>query len=312
MPGLTRAVIDIGTNSVKLLVATVEPNCIIPLFEGSEQTRLGEDFYQSHILKKGAIDRTAQVVAEYVDFARRWQLDSIRIIATSAARDALNREELIRAIEAAAAVPLEVIDGEQEADWAFQGVTSDPSFQGKDLLVLDMGGGSSEFILGKNKERFFARSFSIGTVRILERCKPKDPPSIKDLECCEQAVREILSHQAAAVLKPELAKTTSNARQLVATGGTATILARMQLELRSYDREKMEGLVLTQAQLAAHKRRLWALPLEERKKIIGLPSRHADVILAGIIIFDLVMRIFDFPTLMVSTRGLRFGAVAHG
>ena len=116
MQRVRRAVIDIGTNSVKLLVAEVEGCVVHPVWEDSNQTRLGRDFYDSHRLQSAAISHTAQAVAEFAATARSYRAQSTRLIATSAARDALNQQELVQAVEQKAGLRLEVISGEQEAD----------------------------------------------------------------------------------------------------------------------------------------------------------------------------------------------------
>ncbi|MBI3192011.1 MAG: Ppx/GppA family phosphatase, partial [Pedosphaera parvula] len=139
MPPLRRAVIDIGTNSVKLLVAEVEGRSVTPLLERSHQTRLGRGFYQDHRLQPEAIDDTARAVAEFVAQARAWSPELTRVIATSATRDAVNQRELLDAIQHASGATVEVISGEREAEWAFHGVTSDPALAGRPLLILDIG-----------------------------------------------------------------------------------------------------------------------------------------------------------------------------
>ena len=305
----TRAVIDIGTNSVKILIAAVEGQEVRPLYEASEQTRLGQGFYETHVLQQGNIEDTARAVADFIQEAKAYGPERIRVVATSAARDAVNREDLVRTMEAAAGLPLEIITGEVEADWAFQGVTTDPALAGQPLMVMDVGGGSTEFILGQDSDRTFAQSFPLGTVRLLEMLLVSDPPSLQDLARCREQVRAILEEQVAPVLTPHLGALSNGAAQLVGTGGTTTILARMQLRLRRYDRDLMEGLVLTREQLAWHQERLWSLPLAERRNIIGLPSKRADVIITGTVIFGEVMELLRMETLKVSTRGLRFAAV---
>ena len=126
MQPIRRAVIDVGTNSVKLLVADVDGQEIRPVSEQSQQTRLGHAFYETHRLQPEAISATATAVAGFAAAAREAQAASIRVIATSAAREALNRDELTSAIEQASGLTVEVISGEQEADLGFQGVTTDP------------------------------------------------------------------------------------------------------------------------------------------------------------------------------------------
>src|SRR5262249_29970487 len=136
-----RAVIDVGTNSVKLLVADVQGREVHPVWEESAQTRLGRGFYQSHHLQPETVAQTAAAVAAFAAKAREMQAQVPRVIATSAARDALNAGELTGAIESAAGLPVEIISGEREAEWAFRGVTTDAELSGKPLLLLDVGGG---------------------------------------------------------------------------------------------------------------------------------------------------------------------------
>src|SRR5438105_3533337 len=122
-----RAVIDVGTNSIKLLVADVAGHDVHPLLEESKQTRLGRGFYETHRLQSDAITMTATAAAKFADAARAQNANSIRVIATSAARDAVNPRDLTDAIEQASGLKVEIISGEQEADWVFQGVTTDPA-----------------------------------------------------------------------------------------------------------------------------------------------------------------------------------------
>jgi exopolyphosphatase / guanosine-5'-triphosphate,3'-diphosphate pyrophosphatase len=308
MRGETRAVIDVGTNSVKLLVADVAGKVVTPLHEGSHQTRLGQGFYETHVLQTGAIDQTAKAVADFMNEVHSWNPVSTKIIATSAARDAVNKEELLSAIESVAGIPVTIISGEQEADWAYKGVTSDPQLASGNLLVMDVGGGSSEFILGSGGERIFAESFPIGSVRLLERISVSDPPLAGEMAECERAVRAVLMEKVVPRLQPKL-KAVGNAEQFVGTGGTSTILARIQLKLRSFSREMIEGTFLSRETLETEMMRLWSVPLERRKQIIGLPPNRADVILPGVVIFHQAMEIFELPVLRVSTRGLRFAAL---
>ena len=308
MPGQIRGVIDVGTNSVKLLIADVEGVVVRPLHEGSHQTRLGQGFYETHVLQPGAIDLTAKAVADFVAEAQAWEPTMLKVVATSAARDAINKEQLLSAIESAAGIPVTIISGEQEADWAYKGVTSDPQLAAGTLLVMDVGGGSTELILGTNGKRTFAESFSIGSVRLLERLNVSDPPTISELEQCKRDVRQILEEQVVPHLQP-LLQAAAGRVQLVGTGGTSTILARVKLKLRSFSREMIEGTFLSRKDVQTEMMRLWSMPLMPRKQIIGLPPNRADVILPGVVIFDQVMEVFELAALRVSTRGLRFAAL---
>ncbi|MHB8522779.1 MAG: Ppx/GppA phosphatase family protein [Limisphaerales bacterium] len=309
MNPLRRAVIDVGTNSVKLLVAEVDGHTVKPLLEQSEQTRLGRGFYETHQLQAAAIANTARAVAEFAAIAAEWRAASTRVIATSAARDALNQAELVQAVQQASGLRVEILTGEQEADWVFHGVTSDPRLAGQPLLILDVGGGSTEFVLGENAIKYFRESFRLGSVRLLEQCRPADPPAASALPDCLAGLRAFLRQQIRPALAPAVNARSPRPVQLVGTGGAASILVSIQLGLRTFERERIETAVLTRTQVAAQLERLWSLPLVERKQIVGLPPERADVMLTGAAIYAAVMEEFGFPDLRVSTRGLRFAAL---
>jgi exopolyphosphatase/guanosine-5'-triphosphate,3'-diphosphate pyrophosphatase len=304
----TRAVIDIGTNSVKLLVANVSGGRVDPLYEGSEQTRLGAGFYETHRLLPDAITKTADAVRAFTKTAERFEPVTLHILATSAARDALNQSELIEAIRHATAKNLSVISGDQEADWAFTGVASDPHLAEHALLVMDIGGGSTEFVVGAKGERRAGRSFQVGSVRMLEKFRPNDPPTEKEREKCLDWLRKFFADQIKPFLKEHLGTETPT---LVSTGGTASILARLKWHLLHYDREKIEGTVLSARELAQETAGLWQLPLEQRKRLPGMPASRADVIIMGAAILEAATEALGFAEARISTRGLRYGALLH-
>ena len=308
MESVRRAVIDVGTNSVKLLVADVSGRDVRPVHEGSRQTRLGKGFYETRRLQPESIARTAQAVSELAGLAREKNAAAIRVIATSAARDAVNPRDLTDAIAHASGLQTEIISGAREADWAFAGAATGAQLPQGPLLLLDVGGGSTEFILGRAGKPSFARSFPLGTVRLLEAFPSSDPPREGELTACRRWLRNFLQQEVRPQLAPAL-KNEAGEIQLVGTGGTTSILARLERRSDHFDREQIESTVLTLAQVAAHRERLWRLPLARRKEIIGLPPSHADVILPGVLIYEEVMEEFGFHQLRVSTRGLRFAAV---
>jgi len=317
MLGTRRAVIDIGTNSVKLLVAEVAGPLVNPLWEGSQQTRLGQGFYETRVLQAESIASTAQAAAQFAETAREWDVVSLRAIATSAARDAVNPQDLLSAIEVATGLKVEIISGEQEADWVFRGVTTDPELAQRPLLLLDVGGGSTEFILGHGDHQDFCHSFPLGTVRLLEKAPPGDPPTAAELAGCRQWLKGFMRDQVRPKLEAELRREKRfdpvyHCVQLVGTGGTTTILARLEAKLIEYDRARIEATRLSRDQLRAHLQHLWSLPLTERQQIVGLPRNRADVILPGVAIYEAVMEEFGFAELRVSTRGLRYAAVMDG
>jgi exopolyphosphatase/guanosine-5'-triphosphate,3'-diphosphate pyrophosphatase len=310
MGTVRRAVIDVGTNSVKLLVADVRGGVVTPVHEESSQTRLGRGLYQTQRLQPEPIARTAEAVRKFAALARERNAATLRVIATSAAREALNRNELVSAIARAAGLNVEIISGEQEADWAFRGVATDAALARRPLLLLDVGGGSTQLILGRNGVKHFVGSFPLGAVRLMEQFPPGDPPSTVQFKKCRDWLEQFLRGEIRPQLEPAL-KQESGPLCLVGTGGTATILARMELKLDRYDRERIERTVLRLSRVSAWRRQLWKLPLEKRREIPGLPKNRADVILTGVLIYETMMREFGFEQLRVSTRGLRFAVVSE-
>jgi exopolyphosphatase / guanosine-5'-triphosphate,3'-diphosphate pyrophosphatase len=303
-----RAVIDIGTNSVKLLVADVDGAVVTPIFEDSEQTRLGKNFYETHTLQSDSISDTAQATAQFAGIARLKNAESIRVIATSAARDATNQRELLDAVQHASGLSVEVISGEQEALWVYQGVRSDPKLAGQRLMILDAGGGSTEFIIGRGEQPEFSHSFPLGSVRLLERFKPSDPPNAVELTDCRDTLRDFFAETIAPVVGPALAMEREGV-QLIGTGGAASILARMEYGLSKYQRSEIDGARITSGSVGRWMQKLWSMTLQERKQIVGLPKKRADVILMGMAIYEAVLREFGFFEFQASTRGLRFAAV---
>lgn len=305
-----RAIIDVGTNSVKLLVADVGNGFVAPVFEESEQTRLGRGLYESRQLQPEAIEHTARAVANFAMFARENHAESLRVIATSAAREALNQRELVDAILRSSGLAVEIISGDQEADWVYQGVRSDPKLVGERLLILDVGGGSTEFIIGQNEHPEFCRSFELGSVRLLEQLRPSDPPQPGELNQCRAQLQSFFATHVCPIIVPALKNGGSGVR-LIGTGGAATILARMEYSLDKYSRHAIEGARIPLTSIERWMEKLWAMPLAQRREIVGLPKKRADVILTGMAIYEAVLNQLGFAELRASTRGLRFAAVMH-
>lgn len=304
------AVIDVGTNSVKLLVADVSHGEVIPLLEKSEQTRLGRGFYAEHRLATQAIEETARVVADYARSARSWAVRRTRVVATSAARDAVNQSELLEAIRRTSELSAEVISGEQEAEWAFQGIASDPRFAGRSLLLLEVGGGSTQFVYGRQNRLLYRHSFRLGTVRFLESHPPHDPPTPEDWELLRRVLDPIMEHRIMPQILPILRKDILEEVVLVGTGGTCSLLASISEGLGAFDRQRIESVVFSHKKLLGLRKRLWSQSLAERKNTPGLPSNKADVILTGSAIYERAMAMFHLEPLHISTRGFRFGALA--
>lgn len=306
-----RAILDVGTNSVKLLVADTEGRGVVPVWESSEQTRLGRGFYETQTLQSEAIEATAQAASRFAEIARTMGAETVRVIATSAARDAINRLDLLAALQQATGVATEVISGETEADWAFAGVASTPGWASDRILVLDVGGGSTEFILGANGHPEFRTSLALGSVRWLEKLQPGDNPTAAALNGCRLALREFLRRELTQSLGT-LLTARGLPHRTVGVGGSTALLALIHLRCRDFDRDQIEATVFRPDQLSTLVERLWSLPLTQRRLLPGLPSERADVILIGAAIYEAIVDVFSLPSLGVSLRGLRFAALMDG
>ena len=303
---MRRGVIDIVTNSVKLLISDLRGAIIEPLLETSRQTRLGQGLYADGKLQAEPIRATVAAVNELLALAKQNDCGDTRIIATSAVREATNAGELLEALGQG----VEVLSGDDEARLAFDGVLSCPRLAKRPALVVDVGGGSTEFIVGDAGGMRFHLSLPLGSVRLMERHPAGDPPTAD--ECA--AVREATDTQLRAREVPELRRQIAAFGQaapvqLVATGGVASILAMMELGIDDHDRERMEAVGLSVERVAAWRGRLWGLRLARRREITGLPANRADVALYGSLIVEQSMRQLGFDALRVSTRGIRFGVL---
>jgi len=305
-----RAVIDIGTNSVKVLVGDLHDGLVTPISEMSRQTRLGAGFYGTQRLQRPAIDLTAEAVAEFRKSALKLGASSVRIIATSAARDARNASELIDAVREKTGLETEVLSGDTEAEWVFRGVTSSPALAESAVLILDVGGGSTEFIVGDRGVPQFRSSYSMGTVRLLEQLHLADPPGLAALEDCRDRVKEFLALQVVPFIEPAL-QTCKGPVRLVGTGGTATILARTETHMAGFDREKIEAVQIPLERIQKQLDEQWQMTLAQRQQIVGMPPNRGDVILTGMVIYESIMEQLGLTDLSVSTRGLRFWALLH-
>ncbi len=306
-----RAVVDVGTNSVKVLVGDVAGGDVIPVWETSAQTRLGRGFYETRRLLPEPIAATAMAVARFSAEARTRGAVSVRVVATSAARDALNRADLVDAIQRASGLRVEVISGDVEAAWGFRGVTSAPGLGGRRLLILDVGGGSTEFVLGRADACEFRRSFALGSVRLMERFPAADPPGAGQLDALRAWLDAFLRAEVAPGLVPCLGAG-GVPEHVLGVGGTTAILALIQLGSAEFDRPAIESTVFSAPDLGRLVERLWSLPLGGRRALPGLPPERADVILFGAAIYESVIRVFGFSNLGVSLRGLRFAALLDG
>jgi exopolyphosphatase / guanosine-5'-triphosphate,3'-diphosphate pyrophosphatase len=298
------ATIDIGTNSVLLLVAERQPDGRFnALCERAEITRLGRGVDQSRVLSEAGMEDTLRVLEAYAAEARALGAQDIAVSATSAARDAHNGSAFLEAARARAGVVVEIISGALEAQLSFAAVHADFASQAQGpLLVIDIGGGSTEFIFGGlGGQVAFRHSFDVGAVRLTERLVHADPPSAAE----RAQVTQLLDQTFAALPRPPAGAT------LVGVAGTVTTLYAMAHAIEPYDAERVHGGRLSQAQLSELTDRLWRMPLAERRALPGVQPKRADVLPVGALILSRAVAALGLEQVRVSDRGLRWGLLAH-
>jgi exopolyphosphatase/guanosine-5'-triphosphate,3'-diphosphate pyrophosphatase len=291
------ASIDIGTNTILLLIAKVEGGKIHPLREIETVARLGEGLQKNGILLKEAMDRGIQTLAQYLKWSQEMGVQEIFAAGTSALREAKNSEDFLGLAKGKLGLSIEVISGEEEAQLSFLAVAKDLQETEKPILVVDIGGGSTEFILGKGDQIGQWISLPLGSVRFTEAFLRSDPVQEEEWEEIERKIRELL------VNVPHPQETAS----MVAVGGTATTLASVEQGLDDFVAGKIHRFVLRREVLKNQLLIYRSKTIEERKKIPGLPSARADVILAGGAILYLAMEELQCPTVLISCHGVRYG-----
>lgn len=293
------AAIDVGTNSTRLLVAEARAGGFRPLERRMVVTRLGQGVDRRRRLDPEALERTLGTIAEYVAACGEYGVEHLRVTGTSAVRDAHNRDEFFTGVRALTGRLPDLLSADEEARTTFLGARS--GFDGAPVLVVDIGGGSTELILGRESpERLL--SLDVGCVRMFEKHLVSDPPASDELDALRREVTGELDRA-----RDELA--VPRGTRLVGVAGTVTQLAVLKTGISVYDPEVTHRAVMTHGDVRLLARRLESLPFVQRKRIKGLEPGRADVIVAGAEILQAVMEVFDVPEVTVSERDILDGLV---
>lgn len=298
-------VVDIGTNSTRLLIADVEDDAIEELDRRSQVTRLGQGVDASGRLSEEAMERVFATLAAYRDAmdAADVPADARVAVLTSAARDAANGSDFTTRVRSDYGLDARTLDGDQEARTSFRGATHGrPPGERTPLLVFDIGGGSTELIVGAagDREPAFHVSLQAGVVRQTERHLHRDPPSPRELQ---QLADEVQAAIEAAVP----AEVRATARSAVGVAGTATSLAAIDQQLDPYDPRRVHGYVLELAEVELLLARLAQMDLAERRRVRGLHPDRAPTIVAGAAIMVEVLRAFGLERSEVSEHDILHG-----
>ena len=286
------AAVDLGTNSTRLLVADVEAGRITEIVRRLAITRLGEGVDANRKLLPAPIARVHTVLDAYAEEARALGADRVLAVATSAVRDASNGKAFLGDLGLRYGWTTRLLDGQEEAETTFRGVTSDRTLE-VETLMLDIGGGSTEILVAGPAGLSFATSLQIGCVRLTERFLASDPPAASELEAAARAVRSLL---------PPL-----DVERAVGVAGTVTTVAAIDLGLSEYDPVRIDGHRIGRDVADGTLARLAGLTLEERERVTGLEPARAPVIVGGLVVLSAVMQCYGLTEIEASERDILHG-----
>jgi exopolyphosphatase/guanosine-5'-triphosphate,3'-diphosphate pyrophosphatase len=293
------AVIDIGSNSTRLLVADVDGGRVSEVERHSRVTRLGRGVDLSGQLSAEAIEAACEAISDYMAICRETGAETIDAIATSAVRDASNGSAFVAELRERFALSARVLDGEEEARLTYLGATSEKA-PTEPTLVADIGGGSTELIVGTGEEIAFHTSLQAGVVRHTERHIASDPPTALELEALATDVRALIERATAG-------QPGTSARSGIAVAGTPTSLASIELGLEPYDPKQVHGRTLSLVSIQRLLSQLASAPLANRVEIAGLHPDRAPNIVAGVVILVETMRAFGLEQIEVSEHDILYG-----
>lgn len=289
--------IDLGTNSFLCLIADVGSDGSFSIVSDEvEVVRLGQDVNATQMFQPQALDRAKKTLRKFKESLDKYKPNKILAVATSAARDVKNSEELSK-ICGDLGIPLEIVSGAKEAEMTFKGAISSSRDQ-KIRAVIDIGGGSTEIIVGDLSAIFQKNSIDIGAVRITEMFFDRQPPGAEDIAKAQSYIRKKIQEVIAKV-------DTQKIEEMLAVAGTPTELASSIVG--GYDPKKIDNFVLSSKDLDDWIQKLSITNVEERVRQLKISPGRADVILAGVLILAEILRQFRRDQYKVSTRGLRYG-----
>ena len=297
------AVVDLGTNSTRLLVANMtSQGGVEELEKRSTVTRLGQGVDSSGRLADEAMDRVFDVLSDYRELIDRHGADTIVALATSAVRDSENGDEFRSTMQERFGFDARTISGDQEAQLTFLGATKARQDRDEPTLVIDIGGGSTEFVVGRPGEApDFHVSTQSGAVRQTERHLHDDPPTPEQLDELKREARSIIEREVPAEVRDAVTRG-------IAVAGTATQLAAIDQRLDPYDSSRVHGYTLSLDACEAMLERLASVALDERRMVTGLDPARAPTIVAGAAILVTAMRVFGLKSVETSENDIMHGA----
>ena len=288
---------DLGTNTFLLLIAEMDGGKVRPLLERETVVRLGKGLQKEGLISEASMWRGWETLSEYLALCREWGVQRVFAVGTSALREAKNTVDFLQTIQEKLDLRVEVISGEEEACLSYTAVARDLDNNETSVMVIDVGGGSTELIRGRGDRILEWVSLPLGLVRFTERFLISNPVRPEEYHAMEREIRGQLDR-----LPPSLDPVT-----LVSVGGTGTTLASVAQGLNEFDVERIHHFVLRGDALHRQLTLFLSKTIEQRKAIPGLPPARADVILAGAAILYRTMERLRSPSVLISSHGVRYG-----
>lgn len=303
------AAVDMGTNTFRLLIAEVRAGYqkndynIKDIYSERIITRLGEGVSENGLLKKEAIERGINALEKFCKVIARYDISNISVVATSALREAKNREEFLKKAKDETGFEIEIISGEEEARKISRGMLIGIT-PPKTALLADIGGGSTELIFIKEKKPVLIRSLNLGVVYLAEKYIKNDPPTKKDLEQMGQEILQTIMPAAKSLIRlmPEDAV-------FIGTAGTVTTLSAISQHLTRFEHNKIHNSKLTTEKIKDTFSIISAIPAKERIKYHPFEPESLDIIVPGTLILLKLIETFGFKEIIVSNYGLREGII---
>jgi exopolyphosphatase / guanosine-5'-triphosphate,3'-diphosphate pyrophosphatase len=295
------ASIDIGTNTVILLIAETSGNKIRTLHNEYRVPRIGERLGINKIINNKKISELIHILNEFNDIIKSYKCEVILATGTNAFRIASNSSEIVIMVKDKLGIQIDIASSVKEAEYSFMGAVSDYFADGKDNLVIDIGGGSTEIISGKSNKITYLNSFQMGVVTGTERFFKHDPPLPYEVEIFEEALSSTFSGLNIPLIQ-----------RVIAIAGTPTTLACIQKGLNIYNEDEVEGSILRRKDILELKEGLSCLSAKQiKEKYMQVVSGREDVLFAGTIILHKIMDLLNLSEVIVSTKGIRYGAISE-
>ncbi|MEE9166466.1 MAG: Ppx/GppA phosphatase family protein [Candidatus Neomarinimicrobiota bacterium] len=291
------ASLDLGTNALLLTIADWEGTSLNPVYEDATLIRLGQDLKRGGLLHPDAKERCLDALSTYSVIVSRHKVEKTIAVATEALRRASDGGKFLNDIREKWGISFRIIPPKEEARTTFKATQKEFAYLDRNLLMFDIGGGSTEIVYGDTGKIHSMTSLDIGTVTVTEQFIRHDPIPSAELEVADKFVREIL------------APVSQETRDLAGVGiaGTITTLKAVTLEMETYDHAIVHRSTLTRAQIDDLLKLFTSMTVEERLVLKGLPEMRADIIPAGVLITQAIMDAYGLSEIYVSDRGLRWG-----